>query len=517
MRVPSQNPETAIPADASFQAGQLVGGRYRIERLLGVGGMAAVWSGSNERTGKRVALKVILRSLATTPAARDLFNKEGLLASMVNHPNVVTIFDVIEHEGMACIVMELLEGQSLQRHIDRRGALPVQEALALLLPAMRGVAAAHAQGVIHRDLKPQNIFVCAEPNGRVLTTKVLDFGISVLVDRVLDGAAGPFVGTPNYMSPEHVADLPAIDGRVDVYGFGLLLYEALTGQLAFPGEPGPALFDAIMGQPAPSVASLRPDVSPAIVGIVEKALAKRPEDRFSNLHEMIVVLESEVDVSGLVVLTPNRGSGTWEQAAPNQQQDTQLSHVRSAELPTSDGAAPRTRKTADVVVTLTSGFYPRHPRKRPALRLSWKSGLVAASGVVLGAMVWTIMMPTRSASPGQSLPSAGAAQGRAAHQPLRAFEPMAVSPVAKTTLAKPSAPSVDPPMATREEMASGEHAATSASGVRTRQSTRDVPAGVSRTTTARRGIRSDPAPADLRRGAAARRPTRAGSLSVSDF
>ena len=191
------------PTDVSLLQGQLVDGKYRVERLIGVGGMAAVWAGSNERTGKRVALKVLLRSVASTPAARELFHSEGLVASRVNHPNVVTIFDVIEHEGITCMVMELLDGEPLSRLLDRKGTLDVQEATCLLMPAMRGVAAANAQGVIHRDLKPQNIFLCVEPNGRIVSTKVLDFGISVLVDGVLNLSRGLFVGTPNYMSPEH--------------------------------------------------------------------------------------------------------------------------------------------------------------------------------------------------------------------------------------------------------------------------------------------------------------------------
>ena len=159
MSVISAEAKGECSVDASFVPGQLVDGKYRVERLIGVGGMAAVWAGSNERTGKRVALKVVLRSLASTPAARELFYTEGLVASRVNHPNVVTIFDVIEHEGMTCMVMELLDGEPLSRLLERKGSLSVQEATWLLMPAMRGVAAAHAQGVIHRDLKPVSVKV----------------------------------------------------------------------------------------------------------------------------------------------------------------------------------------------------------------------------------------------------------------------------------------------------------------------------------------------------------------------
>ena len=311
MRKAKAQPDNTV--NAILRAGQLVDGKYRVERLIGQGGMAAVWAGTNERTGKRVALKVILRSLATTKEAQELFHSEVLAASRVNHPNVVTVFDVIEHEGMPCIVMELLDGEPLGNFIAFRGFLTVSEATMVLLPAMRGVAAAHAQGVIHRDLKPQNIFICIGPDGRVVTTKVLDFGISVMMERVMDHSAGPdpalAMGTPAYMSPEHLSGSARIDERSDVYGFGVLLYEALTGQIPFPGEPGPELFDRILNQPPPPLAALRPDLPAGLVGIVEKAMAKRPEDRYSNLNLLLGSIEDELAPATPAprVLTPIAG------------------------------------------------------------------------------------------------------------------------------------------------------------------------------------------------------------------
>ena len=195
----------ANATETTLQPGQVIGGKYLVDYLLGEGGMATVWAGTNERTGKRVALKVIRRGLSATLEAESFLNSEALAASRVNHPNVVTVFDLVEHEGGACIVMELLDGESLASYIARNGALSVGEATGLLLPAMRGVAAAHAQGVIHRDLKPQNIFICVGPDGRVVTTKVLDFGISVMFERAMERSLGTYpglVGTPAYMSPE---------------------------------------------------------------------------------------------------------------------------------------------------------------------------------------------------------------------------------------------------------------------------------------------------------------------------
>jgi serine/threonine protein kinase len=298
--------------DATLQAGQVIDGKYRVDYLVGQGGMAAVWAGANIRTGKRVALKVILQSFTNTPGAEGLLHSEGLAASRINHPNVVTVFDVIEHEGMACIVMELLSGEPLGSYIALNGALSVSEATALLLPAMRGVAAAHAQGVIHRDLKPENIFICIGPDGRVVTTKVLDFGISLLVERVRDPSAGlksGLVGTPAYMSPEQISGTAEIDERADVYGFGVLLYEALTGQPPFPGEPGSDLLRRILDEPAPPLREIRPDLPPGVVRIIETAMAKEPDQRYSNLNLMVSALEDEMMLATPLPrsLTPHTG------------------------------------------------------------------------------------------------------------------------------------------------------------------------------------------------------------------
>jgi serine/threonine-protein kinase len=275
-----------------LRPGQIVAGRYCVDRLIGKGGMAAVWAGKNQRTGKRVALKVILRSFAATPEADEMFRREALAASRVNHPNVVNVFDVVDHEGMTCIVMELLDGEPLGTYLARKGPLSVEEAVALLLPAMRGVAAANAQGIIHRDLKPQNIFICIGSDGRVLTTKVLDFGISVMVEKASGGETVVTThGTPAYMSPEHIMNAPDIDERADVYGFGVLLFETLTGHLPFSGEPSPALLMRILNEPAPKASLFRPDLRPEVVELITRAMATDPNHRFSTVEELVGALE----------------------------------------------------------------------------------------------------------------------------------------------------------------------------------------------------------------------------------
>ena len=292
--------EEQTPPDlgTTLREGQVVGGNYRIDRLIGKGGMAAVWEATNQRTGKRIALKAILNASGSGAAAAEMLRREALAASRVNHPNVVNIYDVIEHGGLTCIVMEILDGEPLSAHLGRKGYLGIEEAATLLLPAMRGVAAANALGVIHRDLKPQNIFICLGSDGRILTTKVLDFGISVVMEKargsLLAAQVLPTHGTPAYMSPEHIQGLADIDARADVYGFGVLFFEALTGQLPFLGEPGPDLLMRIINDPAPKLTLFRPDLPAPIVAIVERAMAKVPQDRFPGLEPFIAAIEDHL-------------------------------------------------------------------------------------------------------------------------------------------------------------------------------------------------------------------------------
>jgi len=302
-----------------LRPGQIVATRYRVARLIAKGGMAAVWAGVDVHTGKRVALKVILHSFAADSGVVELFRREALSASRVNHPNVVNIYDVIDHEGMPCIVMEVLEGETLGTYLARNGAVTLEKTLALLLPAMRGVAAANARGIVHRDLKPANIFLCGSSDGQLLTTKVLDFGISVMMRRI--GETAPVTerlamfGTPAYMAPEAIRFSPTIDGRADVYGFGVLFFEALTGTLPFPGPPGLALLETILTELPPSVTLYRSDLPIEVGRFIARALEKDPNNRFTDMAHLIRATEKKLlpllptphslaPISGILLLPP---------------------------------------------------------------------------------------------------------------------------------------------------------------------------------------------------------------------
>jgi len=274
--------------------GDLVAGKYVVDQLLGEGGMGAVFAATHRFTGKQVALKWMLPELARDEDAVHRFMREAQAAGRINHPNVVDVYDVGQHEDSFFLVMELLRGEPLTSALSRRD-LTVREVLDLLLRAMRGVAAAHRQGVVHRDLKPDNIFLAYEEDGVRREPKVLDFGISKVSN---EGQINPrltrtgaVVGTPYYMSPEQIRGSDNLDRRADVYAFGVILYEALTGQVPFIADTyGALVLEIATGTPkSPSelVAGLPIELS----RVVMRAMARNAPDRFPDMEALIQALE----------------------------------------------------------------------------------------------------------------------------------------------------------------------------------------------------------------------------------
>ena len=265
--------------------------------MLGSGGMAEVYAAVNVRTERRVALKWILPALAASPEVLARFRREALAAGRINHPNVVTIFDVVEHQSSACLVMEMLSGETLADRMKRTGQMAFVEAVALMLPAMRGVAAAHFHGVIHRDLKPDNIFLCMDADGSIRDCKVLDFGVSKLT--VADAAttgditlSGNVVGTPEYMAPEQVRAGKHADHRIDIYSLGVVFYEMLAGRPPFVGEHFSGLMLDIMQRDPPPLSSLRQDVPRRLAGVIHRALARDLTKRFADMPTFIMAVEA---------------------------------------------------------------------------------------------------------------------------------------------------------------------------------------------------------------------------------
>lgn len=274
-------------SNAPLQEGALVAGRYRIVRLLGEGGMGAVYEAQHEELGRKVALKVLLPELTGDKELVGRFFREARAAAAIHHPGIVEVFDLGRDGEQAFIAMEKLEGEELSDRIRYGGVLGPRFVARVGAEIADAVAAAHEHGVIHRDLKPQNLFLTRR--GKEEIVKVLDFGLAKVAGHDPNSAltrSGQVFGTPLYMSPEQLRGGRDVDGRTDVYAIGAILYEALTGVPPFEGESMPTLVLKIISEPAPPVRNTRPDVPEQLVAIIDKAMAKDREQRFATAREL---------------------------------------------------------------------------------------------------------------------------------------------------------------------------------------------------------------------------------------
>jgi serine/threonine protein kinase len=282
-----------VPGDAELPRGTVVSGTYRIESTLGAGGMGVVYAATNLNTHESVALKWMHPHFAEDEEAAARFMREAGVIARIGHPNVVHVFHVGRDGNTPFLVMELLRGSSLADLLDGRPMQP-GELVDVLIPAMRGVQAAHHRGIIHRDLKPANIFVCTDAAGRRRSSKVLDFGVSKALERI-EGLAsltksGAVLGTPQYMSPEQALG-GRVDERTDVYALGVILYEGLTGQLPFSAKSFGALAIEITTGWLRPPRTLAPSIDPKLETVVMRALARERDVRFPNVTALAQALE----------------------------------------------------------------------------------------------------------------------------------------------------------------------------------------------------------------------------------
>ncbi|HKP61078.1 MAG TPA: protein kinase [Polyangiales bacterium] len=276
------------------ESGELMGAKYRVERLLGIGGMGAVYEASHRVTGKRFALKLLLPELTAQQDVVRRFIREAQVAGRFQHPNVVEVYDIGEYGESFFMVMELLRGESLADRLARDRTLPVAEACEIIGNCLDAVAAAHAAGIIHRDLKPANIFLCQTRTPGEYLPKVLDFGISKLAEhpslpKITTTDTGTVMGTPFYMAPEQLRSR-GVDHRVDLYALGVTLYELLSGRQPFVASNYPDLVIKIWSESPVPLETLVPEIPPELAAAVARAMARNAADRFATAEAMALAL-----------------------------------------------------------------------------------------------------------------------------------------------------------------------------------------------------------------------------------
>ena len=276
--------------------GQTLAGKYLVAKLIKRGGMGAVYQGKHVLMDKTVAIKVLRPALAVDDDVVARFSREAKAASRISHPHAVSVTDFGESEnGIVFLVMEYLEGRTLKEIIRSEGAMPLKRVVEIIRQVTGALDAAHGQGVVHRDLKSDNIMVSQTNGGD--WAKVLDFGIAKIQQpaSVKDAdltAPNLVIGTPQYMSPEQCSQTQPLDARSDIYSLGVNIYEMLAGRVPFTGESATMIMMQHVQDPPPSVLATRPDLPPAVDAVITRALAKVPADRFQTAGELFAALSN---------------------------------------------------------------------------------------------------------------------------------------------------------------------------------------------------------------------------------
>ena len=274
-----------------MESGQVIAGKYRLNQLLGTGGMAQVWSATNTFTERQFAIKFMLPNIARTPEAGQRFLMEAKASARINHPNIVEIMDVGEtDDGSLFLVMELLSGVALETALRRQiPPMTVYELIVIMIDVARALAAAHRAGVVHRDLKPTNVYLHKDRQG-IAVPKILDFGVSKFADQEGNSAltvAGTVLGSPLYMSPEQAMGSATIDGRTDIFAFGGILFEALVGYRCYDAPNFNALIVTIATTQPRNIDEAAPHLPEALRALVRDCLVTDRNRRIRSFDEVV--------------------------------------------------------------------------------------------------------------------------------------------------------------------------------------------------------------------------------------
>lgn len=418
--------------DACHKAGEVVGGRYRVESVIGTGGMGVVYKATHVGLNQQVALKVLWPAVATDREAVARFEREAQIAGRLTSEHAARVTDVGQDGDEApFLVMEYLSGSNLADVLRERGTLPIHEVSGWILEACEGLAEAHSLGIVHRDIKPANLFLARRANGTSVV-KVLDFGISKLLPTgLLEERGGSLtateviMGSPRYMSPEQVRSAKHVDLRADIWSLGVTLYELTGGALPFSGESSFELLVSIVSQAPPPLSSLRPEIPPAFERMVARCLEKSPEKRFAHVGELADALAPFCSGERAAMLPRIKAfSGISPEAPPDAAHDLGLADTATGT------PAPRP----------SSGLSTSSPSLAAPAGRPWPAALVAG-GALLALGAWRLGGPP--AREGADSSSAASASAPAAARAAISSAPSAPPPARSE--ATPSSPAASSP------------------------------------------------------------------------
>lgn len=463
--------------------GTLVGGKYYLERPLARGGMGAVWVARHAKLGSPVAIKFLDAHLAAAPALVARFEREARAAANLDTPHVVHVHDYGVEDGTPYLVMELLRGEDLSARVRTKGRLPLPDTAKILVQMGRALRRAHEAGIVHRDLKPANVFLARMEEDEMV--KLLDFGIAKETWSHVDEATktGEIFGSPHYMSPEQARGQKSLDHRADVWAVGVILYRMVTGRLPFPGEVLGEVLSSVLVDPAPSMADAAPDLPRELDGFFAKALAKKKEERFSSIGELVdaftvIAGETPAPRASLAEIPAPRAAQA-ELPAPQVSETVSAAPMPPPEppralpelagttaptqvLPKADAptepiaqAPPVVQSPAGTtgpsIASATSSVAPHLPGPRRS-RFPWFAG-VAIAGLLLATIGFVLTRPPTSPAPAASdeavsaplpLPAAPSAEPSADRAPAAVISAEPSSAPAPSVSAESPPPSATP-------------------------------------------------------------------------
>jgi len=401
--------------DIPARSGDILLGKYRVERVLGEGGMGVVVAARHLGLGELFAIKLLRPAPRADGKAIERFLREARAAARLKTEHVARVHDVGRLDGGApYMVMEHLDGNDLKAVVRARGPLPIEEALTCVLQACEAIAEAHSSGIVHRDLKPANLFLCRRPNGDA-SLKVLDFGISKHTgpDDVELTRTGAILGSPSYMSPEQMTLARSADARSDVWSVGVTLYELVTGQLPFQGETITEIITRVLHEEPPAPRIHRPELSADLDTAILRCLRKRPDERFQGIRELAAALREAGAKTGAdtrarltdLLLPANPGDAS----PPNASSGSPWGTTAPPETPSESTAFSVSALPPSILDrdTLTGPYHPspvpppvsvsRPPEPLAAAAPRGNAG-IAAIALVLGAAMAVLGFAARSAS-----------------------------------------------------------------------------------------------------------------------